>query len=209
MVTWALPCATSCARAVLRRYSTTGFRPRRLRLLFGDIASAAGKSAGSKRLALCRRILAACTRAVEAKYVIKIVTGDLRIGLGEGLVVDAIATAFAARAPDVRRAAMACADIGSVALAARSGTLEGLKIAYGSPVGFMLASPVQFGSTYRELVGADWIVEYKFDGIRAQVHKSGSHMRIFSRTLNASRARIRKSSSRWRRSREVSSSTES
>ncbi|GAC1498980.1 MAG: ATP-dependent DNA ligase [Vulcanimicrobiaceae bacterium] len=158
--------------------------PRRLKALLDEIARASGKSSGRRRQLLCEQILAACMQPVEAKYVIKIMTGDLRIGLREGLVVDGIAAAFGCDSQDVRRAAMAAGDIGAVALAARHHDLDNVRIAYGAPLGFMLASPVLFGSSYRELRDAEWIAEDKFDGIRAQVHKDGGVVRIFSRTLN-------------------------
>jgi DNA ligase-1 len=158
--------------------------PSSLYALFEDMAAASGKAAGRKREALCERILRACADAVEATYVIKIMTGDLRIGLREGLIIDAVAQAFNADAHDVRRATMASGDIGEVAVSARHGRLAELRVAYGSPIGFMLATPVTYGSDYKDLREATWIVEEKYDGIRAQLHKMNGTVRIFSRTLN-------------------------
>jgi DNA ligase-1 len=158
--------------------------PASLYALFGEIADARGKAAGRKREALCERILRACTDATEATYVIKIMTGDLRIGLREGLVADAIAKAFDCDAHDVRRAVMAAGDIGAVAVAAREGKLSELRVAYGAPIGFMLATPLLYGSEYKDLRSGTWLVEEKFDGIRAQAHKAGGSVKIFSRTLN-------------------------
>jgi len=97
--------------------------PARLKALLDKIADAAGKSAGRRRMLLCERILGACSDELEATYVIKIMTGDLRIGLREGLVVDAIAAAFERDALAVRRAASAAGDVGAVALAAKHDTL--------------------------------------------------------------------------------------
>lgn len=158
--------------------------PALLYAIFEQIAAAAGKAAGKKREALCERILCACTDPLEATYVIKIMTGDLRIGLREGLIIDAVASAFASSHHDVRRATMAAGDIGAVALAARYRKIEEIRIAYGSPIGFMLATPVTYGSDYKELRDGVWLAEEKFDGIRAQIHKTPSGVRIFSRTLN-------------------------
>lgn len=152
--------------------------------IFEDIAAASGKAAGKKRQALCERILSACTDAVEATYVVKIMTGDLRIGLREGLIIDAVASAFETSHHDVRRATMAAGDIGTVALAAKRRILQEIRIAYGSPIGFMLATPVTYGSDYKDLHEGTWIAEEKFDGIRAQIHKTPSGARIFSRTFN-------------------------
>ena len=158
--------------------------PALLFAILEEIAAASGKAAGKKREALCRRILSACTDAVEATYVVKIMTGDLRIGLREGLIIDAIAAAFDAGHHDVRRATMAAGDIGAVAVAARERALAEIRVAYGSPIAFMLATPVAYGSEYKDLREGVWIAEEKFDGIRAQVHKTGGRVRIFSRTFN-------------------------
>ena len=152
--------------------------PASLYALFEEIANARGKAAGVER------ILRACADATEATYVIKIMTGDLRIGLREGLVADAVAAAFERDAHEVRRAVMAAGDIGAVTIAAREGNLGDLRVAYGSPIGFMLASPIIYGSDYRDLRTGTWLAEEKFDGIRAHAHKAGKSVKLFSRTLN-------------------------
>ncbi|MBV9402616.1 MAG: ATP-dependent DNA ligase [Candidatus Eremiobacteraeota bacterium] len=158
--------------------------PAALKSIFDEIASASGKASGRKRQLLCERILSACRNELEAKYVIKIMTSELRIGLKEGLVIDALAKAFDRQSAEIRRAVMASGDIGTVAVAARGGRLEEIAVAYGSPIGFMLASPVVYGSSYRELRDGKWVLEDKFDGIRAQLHKDGDTVKIYSRTLN-------------------------
>ena len=66
---------------------------------------------------------------------------------------------------------MAAGDAGAVALAARADTLAQVAVRFGSPVGFMLATPIVFGSSYRELAVDSWMVEDKYDGIRAQYEK--------------------------------------
>jgi len=81
--------------------------------LLDEIAAASGKNAQKRRRILCERIFSACTDPLEATYVIKIMTGELRIGLREGLVVDAVAQAFARDPRAVRRAASAAGDIGA------------------------------------------------------------------------------------------------
>jgi DNA ligase-1 len=151
---------------------------------FHDIAELRGKNAGKRREAILERILRACDDPLAAEFVVKIVTGDLRIGLREGLVFDAIASAFESEPAAIRRAAMACGDAGEVAVAAKHGTLESIEITYGSPIGFMLASPIPFADAYPALVGASWLLEEKFDGIRAQAHISAGTVRLFSRALN-------------------------
>ncbi len=158
--------------------------PASLAVLFDEIAAASGKSAGKRRLHLCERILGACTDPLEATYVIKIMTGDLRIGLREGLVHDAIAAAFDATRARIQRAVMIAGDVGEVAVAAKHGTLDALHIRFGSPIGFMLASPIPYGERYPDLDEHAWFAEDKFDGIRAQAHVADGTVALFSRTLN-------------------------
>jgi DNA ligase 1 len=158
--------------------------PAALGAFFGEIAAASGKNANKRRAAVLERILRACEDRSAATYVVKIVTGDLRVGLREGLVLEGIAKAFGAEPAAVRRAMMAFGDAGAVALAARRGTLDELNVAYGSPIGFMLATPVPYGDVYAELAHGAWIAEDKYDGIRAQAHVRGGIVRLFSRRLN-------------------------
>ncbi|HEX3672466.1 MAG TPA: ATP-dependent DNA ligase [Candidatus Cybelea sp.] len=158
--------------------------PASLDVLFGEIASAAGKRANKLREAVLERILRACNDPLVATYVVKIVTGDLRVGLREGLVLDAVAKAFDAEPAAVRRGVMATGDVGAVALAAKHGSLHELRIAYGTPIGFMLATPVAYGDAYKELAGTRWHFEDKYDGIRAQAHVRDGSARLFSRRLN-------------------------
>ncbi|HEY0614163.1 MAG TPA: ATP-dependent DNA ligase [Candidatus Elarobacter sp.] len=158
--------------------------PARLYALLLEIADAAGKNAQKRRRILCERIFSACTDPLEATYVVKIMTGELRIGLREGLVVDAVAEAFARDPRAVRRAAGAAGDLGTVALAAKHDTLDQVAIAYHAPVAFMLASPIAYGSEYKDLAASTWLVEDKYDGIRAQAHVTPERVSLFSRTLN-------------------------
>src|SRR5205807_4433205 len=120
----------------------------------------------------------------DLKYLVKLVTGDMRIGLKQALTVDALAAAYAVSPADVRRAMMAIGEIGPVAGLARAGRLEHAGVAYGKPIGFMLASPLRFGSEYKELEPGEYLLEDKFDGIRVQAHCHDGDVRLFSRRLN-------------------------
>jgi DNA ligase-1 len=170
--------------ANLGLFRDDGLTPASLAAIFDEIAAASGRAAGKRRLHLCERILGACTEPLEATYVIKIMTGDLRIGLREGLVLDAVAAAFDQEPPRIRRAVMISGDVGAVALAAKRGALDTLRIALGSPIGFMLASPILYGEAYPDLARHTWLAEDKYDGIRAQAHVDGDAIALFSRTLN-------------------------
>ncbi len=169
--------------ATLALFSET-LTPASFARMLDEIASASGKAAGRKREGVCERAFRACRDPREVAYVAKILLGDLRIGLREGLVLDAIASAFDVETPLVRRAAMAAGDVGAVAIAARDGDLASIAVRYNAPIGFMLASPIAFGSSYRELATGTWLVEDKYDGIRAQAHVRDGVARIFSRTFS-------------------------
>jgi DNA ligase-1 len=158
--------------------------PARLSALLEQIAAASGKSAQKRRQVVCEQILAACSEPLEATYVIKIVAGELRIGLREGLIADAVAEAFGNDAADVRRAASYAGDIGAVALAAKHESLDEIAIAYHAPIAFMLATPIAYGSDYKDLAAGTWLVEDKYDGIRIQAHVTPERVSLFSRTLN-------------------------
>jgi DNA ligase 1 len=119
----------------------------------------------------------------EARYVAKIVTGDLRIGLKEGLVEDAIAAAAGVKPAQVRKAHQLAGDIGKIAVAARHGALENLQVVLFTPVKPMLATAETSAVAVSQRVGSELWIEDKFDGIRAQAHRSEERAALFSRDL--------------------------
>ncbi len=120
---------------------------------------------------------------VEAKYLVKTLSGGLRTGADILTVEEAIARAFGRDREAVARARRDCGDIGETAVAARDGRLEELTFRLFHPIGFMLASPTEDpAELVPELPG--FAIEEKFDGIRAHAHKSGSRVALFSRTLD-------------------------
>lgn len=144
---------------------------------FLEIASARGPAA---KKSLVQDLLKRAT-PLEAKYILKIMTGDLRIGLKESLVEEAIARAFEGTLGEVQRANMLLGDIGETLHLAVAGRLREAKMRLFHPLGFMLASPAD--SAEDALAYFDnALVEDKYDGIRAQAHCSGEEVRIFSRT---------------------------
>jgi DNA ligase 1 len=124
------------------------------------------------------------TTPVEAKYLIKIMGGDLRIGLQEGQLEDALARAAGVTVHAVQWANMLLGDIGETALLARHGQLDQARMRLFHPLKFMLASPIQSPEEIRRSITGAFFVEDKYDGIRAQVHKSGDQLALFSRTLD-------------------------
>ena len=120
---------------------------------------------------------------VEAKYIVKTLSGGLRTGADILTVEEAIARAFGADREAVARARRDCGDIGETAVAARDGRLQEITFRLFHPIGFMLASPIEDpAEVVPEL--PSFAIEQKFDGIRAHAHKSGSRVALFSRTLD-------------------------
>jgi DNA ligase-1 len=173
--------------------------------IFNELQAARGPLA---KAPILRAALERCT-PIEAKYVVKIITGDLRIGLKEGLVEEAVATAFSKPADDIRQANLMLGDVGETARLAAEDRLSQVQLVPFRPVKFMLASPEETaaevwkrvqgrapvtgsndpgsesGSVVLLLNGisaAAW-VEDKYDGIRCQLHKVGGRVAMYSRDL--------------------------
>ena len=157
---------------------------------FNEIARVSG--AAAKR-AIVEDLLRRAT-ALEAKYIIKIISGDLRIGLRESLVEEAIAVAFTTesapvKAVQVQRANMLMGDIGETLRLAASHRLDEARMRLFHPLGLMLASPAQNAEEAFSYF-TEAAVEDKYDGIRAQAHcgghqsKDAIRVRLFSRTMD-------------------------
>ena len=134
-----------------------------------------------------KEILAELFRKVSAqgaRYIVKILTRELRIGLVEGLVEASVAKAFGQKLDAVRQANMFTGDIGATALLARSDALTSAKMALFQPFAFMLAQPEEDPAKIVAELGADAFADDKYDGIRAQIHTDGKEVRIYSRTLD-------------------------
>ena len=162
-----------------------------LATFFTDLATAPGSLARIDLLAERLRTL----HPAEGETLVKLLTGDLRIGLKEGLVEEAIAEAFAADPAAVRHAHMLTGDLGDTARLARHHSLQEAALRPLVPVKVMLASPMPdadalvaaHASSNSQLSTPDsrlllWL-EPKYDGIRAQLHKSGDRAALFSRDL--------------------------
>jgi DNA ligase-1 len=124
------------------------------------------------------------TTALEAKYLVKLLSGDLRIGLREGLVEDAIARAFKQPLAEVSLANMLRGDIGEAAVRARAGDLRTVEMRLFHPLKSMLATPASDLADIARTMPGEFFVEDKFDGIRAQAHVQDGCVAIFSRTLD-------------------------
>ena len=121
---------------------------------------------------------------LEGKYLVKLLAGDLRIGLREGLVEDAIARVFKQPLADVAYANMLLGDIGETAVRARVGDLRDVNMRLFHPIKFMLATPAADLTDVARTMPEEFLVEDKFDGIRAQAHVEEGRVAIYSRTMD-------------------------
>jgi len=121
---------------------------------------------------------------LEAKYLVKLLAGDLRIGLREGLVEDAIARVFGEPLADVAHANMLLGDIGETATRARAGDLRNVNMRLFHPIKFMLATPAADLTDVARTMPEEFLIEDKFDGIRAQAHVENGRVAIYSRTMD-------------------------
>lgn len=121
---------------------------------------------------------------LEGKYLVKLLSGDLRIGLREGLVEDAIARVFGRSLEDVAYANMLLGDIGETATRARADELRDISMRLFHPIKFMLATPAADLTDIARTMPEEFLVEDKFDGIRAQAHVETGRVAIYSRTMD-------------------------
>jgi DNA ligase-1 len=121
---------------------------------------------------------------LEAKYLVKLLAGDLRIGLREGLVEDAIARVFGRSLEEIAYANMLLGDIGETATRARAGELRDISMRLFHPIKFMLATPAADLTDVARTMPEEFLVEDKFDGIRAQAHVESGRVAIYSRTMD-------------------------
>ncbi|HYR75042.1 MAG TPA: ATP-dependent DNA ligase [Pyrinomonadaceae bacterium] len=148
--------------------------------LLARLSATRGKKAKTE---LLTKVLSKAT-PLEAKYLVKLLSGDLRIGLREGLVEDAVARAFKQPLAEVSLANMLRGDIGEAAVRARAGALQDVEMRLFHPLKSMLATPASDLADITRTMPAEFFVEDKFDGIRAQAHVQKGRVAIYSRTLD-------------------------
>jgi DNA ligase-1 len=165
-----------------------GHLPERSTLTLASVEAAVQElaiTAGAKAKTVLLTDLLRRATPLEAAYLVKLVSGDLRIGLKQGLVEDALARGFGRPLASVSHAAMLLGDLGEVAVLARAGALERAELRLFHPLGAMLAIPAASPEEALANLPEGWaLVEDKFDGIRAQVHREGDRLAIYSRTLD-------------------------
>jgi len=143
------------------------------------IRTARGAAKAAPLQALLRRL-----DPEAARFVVKVISGEMRIGLSEGLVEAAIAEAFGVPITQVKRVHLITGDIGETAVRCKLGQLETSTVTLFQPVRFMLASPVETAVEAFDRMGAGKVwTEEKYDGVRCQLHHDGGRVELFSRDL--------------------------
>ena len=151
---------------------------------FGRIAALTGAGSSREKIRAIGSLLGRATRA-EQDFLVRLLFGELRQGALEGVIVDAVARASNIGSQAIRRAAMMAGDLGAVARAALEHGEAGLgafSIRLFQPVQPMLAETAETMDAALQSFGAA-ALEYKMDGARIQVHKSGDEVRVFTRNL--------------------------
>jgi DNA ligase-1 len=151
-----------------------------VRSAFEAIEQASGAAAKAALL----EALIARSAPRTAGAIVKVLSGELRIGLREGLLEAALARAFDRPLDAVKRAGMLTGDIGRTATLAREGRLGDAALTLFHPLKFMLASPAEDAAEILGRLGPTVWVEDKYDGIRAQLHRAGDEVRLYSRDLH-------------------------
>ena len=153
---------------------------------FAELSRSSGKGSTQRRKQILTRLFASSNDPVETKYIVRLLTGEMRIGFVEGLVEEAVAKAFSKSLDQVRTARLVTGDIGLVADLARRDRLDEARIELFRPTTFMLADSGQDATDVRKkLEGKSMLAEFKYDGIRAQIHASRGVTKVFSRDRRA------------------------
>jgi len=152
-----------------------------------EIAAVEGRHARARKLDLLRGLLTRAT-ALEAKYLAKILIREMRHGMSEGVMLEAIARATGRPIAEVRRVNMMEGDPGRVLRALRGGAAMPVRAANAAlatrPLKPMLAQPADTIADAFAMLGPALALEHKLDGARVQIHGAGGQVRIFSRRLN-------------------------
>lgn len=126
------------------------------------------------------QLFAQCVTAREACYLAKIILGDLRTGVREGVLQAAIGQAFGVTLAEVLRGQLLVGDLDEVAVLSKEKRLHEARFTLFHPLQFMLATPIEKPDD----APGDWIVEDKLDGIRAQAHKQAGRIALYTRTMD-------------------------
>jgi DNA ligase 1 len=152
-----------------------------------EIARAEGSGSQGRKLELLAGLLALAT-PLEARYLLRLVTGNLRLGIGTPTILDALAQVYTGNRKDrpvLERAYNICCDLGLVAATLAFGGLDAvreLRVRPGNPVRVMLAQRLSDADEILAKLGGRCMAEYKYDGMRVQVHRTADgEIELFTR----------------------------
>ena len=152
-----------------------------------QIETAEGKDSQDMKMKILSNMLHD-SGPIEARYLCRIVTGRMRVGASTMTILDALALTFATKEsrPEIERAFNITCDIGLVAETLARDGMDGIRnmhVTVGNPIKVMLAERLPSIPEVVEKMGGECAIEYKYDGIRAQVHIGKDSVKIFSRRL--------------------------
>ncbi len=174
--------------------ATAGGRPAELSVVtvvntLREIANAEGPGSQGRKLELLGGLLARAT-PLEARYLLRLVTGNLRLGIGTPTILDALAQVHAGGRADrkiLERAYNICCDLGQVAAVLAEGGLaavEQIRVRPGNPVRAMLAQRLSDAAEILAKLGGQCSAEYKYDGVRVQAHRTADgEIELYTRRL--------------------------
>ncbi|MCS4537309.1 MAG: ATP-dependent DNA ligase [Thaumarchaeota archaeon] len=149
---------------------------------FDNMSKMAGKGSQEGRRQTLKGLFLDCSPA-EAKYLTKLLLGEMRIGLVEGLVEESVAKVFGKSLEEVRTANLTLGDIGETATLAMKNELYKATLQIFRPTTFMLAETMETAADIAQYYQKKVYAEFKYDGIRAQVHKADAKVKVYSRRL--------------------------
>jgi DNA ligase-1 len=183
---------TTAQRFLKRKAQLTFFQePLTVRRVYGRLdkmAKATGPGSMDQKINLLAGLLGNATPK-EAKFIVRTVTGNLRLGIADMTVLDALAVAFGGgkeARESLERAYDISSDLGRVARTVVEKGMKGVEkfeVSLGEPIRPMLAERLGSPQEILEKLGGKCIAEYKYDGERIQAHKEGDHVSLFSRRL--------------------------
>lgn len=153
-----------------------------------EIARTSGPGSAEKKVSSLASLLANATPE-GAKYIVRIVTGRLRLGVADMTILDALALAYGGgieARPPIERAYNMTSDLGEIAIALATRGLPAIEefhVELGKPIRPMLAERVHDPEELVDKLGKEFVAEYKYDGERVQIHKNGKKVTLFSRRL--------------------------
>src|SRR5439155_12773628 len=149
---------------------------------FEDLAATGN---ANRKREILRELFGRCATGREAAYLCKLIFRELRTGVQRGVVLFASAQAFERKAEEVQKCLLLVGDLGELAIKARRGELACATFELFHPIQFMLATAQEDAQqAAATMQGRTFFAEDKLDGIRAQVHKMGDRVEIYTRTMD-------------------------